>query len=100
MRLIDRARYQFENNIDRSRWGIIMKDHTSHNTQPTAVGDHCRDHGHAISKNNVEVIAREEGWFTCRVREANEIKTRQPTINRYQEVELPAICQRITTVPT
>ena len=31
-----------------------MKDHTSHNTQPTAVGDHCREHGHVIIyKNNV-----------------------------------------------
>ena len=27
-----------------------MKDHTSHNTQPAAVEDHCRDHAHAISK--------------------------------------------------
>ena len=27
----------------------------------------CRDHGHVISKNNVEVLAREEGWFKrCR----------------------------------
>ena len=45
-----------------------MKDHTSHNTQPTAVRDHCREHGHVINKNNVEVLAREEGWFKRKVR--------------------------------
>ena len=65
-----------------------MKDHTSHNTQPTAVGggggDHCREHGHVIRKNNAEVLAREEGWFKRKVREAIKIKTRQPTIHRDQ----------------
>ena len=50
-----------------------MKDHTSHNTQPTEVGDHCREHGNVISKNNVEVLAREEGWFKRKVREAIKI---------------------------
>ena len=66
------------------RYGTRMKDHTSYNSQPTAVGDHCREHGHAINKNNVEVLAREEGWFKRKVREAIEIKTIQPTINRDQ----------------
>ena len=75
-----------------------MKDHTSHNTQPTAVGDHCRDHGHVISKNNVEVVAREEGWFKRKVREAIEIKTLQPTINRDQGFDLPAIYSKILPV--
>ncbi len=75
-----------------------MKDHTSHNTQPTAVGDHCREHGHAISKNNVEVLAREEGWFKRKVCEAIEIKTLQPTINRDQGFDLPAIYSEILPV--
>ena len=68
-----------------------IKDHTSHNTKPTAVGDHCREHGHGINKNNVEVLAREEGWFQRKVREAIEIKTLQPTINRDQGFDLPGI---------
>ena len=77
-----------------------MKDHTRHNTQPTAVGDHCRDHGHVISKtkNNVEVLARDECWFKRKVREAIEIKTIQPTINRDQEFDLPAIYSEILLV--
>ena len=75
-----------------------MKDHTSHSTQPTAVGDHCREHGHVINKNNVEVLAREEGWFKCKVREAIEIKTLQPTINRGQGFDLPAIYSEIRPV--
>ena len=48
---------------NRQNPGNKMKDHTSHNTQPTAVGDHCREHGDVINKNNVEVLAREGGWF-------------------------------------
>ena len=75
-----------------------MKDHTSHNTQPTAVGDHCREHGHVINKNNVEVLAREEGWFKREVREAIEIKTLQPTINRDQGFDLLAIYSEILPV--
>ena len=75
-----------------------MKDHTSHNTQQTAVGDHCREHGHVINKNNVEVLAREEGWFKRKVCEAIEIKTLQPTINRDQGFDLPAIYSEILPV--
>ena len=74
------------------------KDHTSHTSQPTAVGDYCREHGHAINKNNVEVLAREEGWFKRKVREAIEIRTIQPTINRDQGFDLPAIYNEILPV--
>ena len=48
---------------------------------PLLGNDLPRDHGHAISKNNVEVLAKEEGWFKRKVRKAIEINTRQPTIN-------------------
>ena len=75
-----------------------MKDHTSHNFQPTAVGDHCRDHGHVINMNNVVVLAREEGWIKRKVHEAIEIKTIQPTINRDQGFDLPAIYSEILPV--
>ena len=75
-----------------------MKDHTSHNSQPTAVGDLCQDHGHVISKNNVEVLAREEGWLKRKVREAIKIKTIQPIINRDQGFDLPAIYTEILPV--
>ena len=57
-------------------------------SQPIAVGDHCREHGHVISKNNVEVLAREEGWFKRKVREAIKIKTLQPTINEILPVSV------------
>ena len=62
------------------------------------MGDHCREHGHVISKNNVEVLAREEGWFKRKVREAIKIKTPQPTINRDQGFDLPAIYSEILPV--
>ena len=54
--------------------------------------------GHVINKNNVEVLAREEGWFKRTVREAIEIKTLQPTINRDQGFDLPAIYSEILPV--
>ena len=75
-----------------------MKDHTNHSTQPTAMGAHCREHGHVISKNNVEVLAREEGWFKRKVREAIKIKTLQLTINRDQGFDLPTIYSEILPV--
>ena len=62
------------------------------------MGDHCREHGHVINKNNVEVLAREEGWFKRKVREAIEIKTLHPTINRDQGFDLPAIYSEIVPV--
>ena len=43
----------------------------------------------------MEVLAREEGWFKRKVREAIEIKTRQPTINIVQEFDLPDIYREI-----
>ena len=61
-------------------------------------GDHCHEHGHVINKNNVEVLAREEGWFKRKIREAIEIKTLQPTINRDQGYDLPAIYSKILPV--
>ena len=42
-------------------------------------------------KNNVEVLAREEGWFKCKVGEAIKIKTIQLTINQDQGFDLSAI---------
>ena len=75
-----------------------MKDHTTHSTQPTAVRDHCRGHGHVISKNNVEVLAREEGWFKRKVCEAIKIKNLQPSINQDQGFNLPTVYSEILPV--
>ena len=73
-----------------------MKDHTSHNTQPTAVGgggeDHCREHGHVIRKNNVEVPAREEGWFS-----AGSVKPSKSRPDSQPSTEIrDSICPRST----
>ena len=47
---------------------------------------------------NIYCIGREEGWFKRKVREAIEIKTLQPTINRDQGFDLPAIYNEILPV--
>ena len=41
------------------------------------------------------LLARKEGWFKRKIREAIEIKTLQPTINRDQGFDLPAIYSEI-----
>ena len=53
---------------------------------------------HIINKNNVEVLAREEGWFKRKVHETVEIKTILPTINRDQGFDHPAIYNEILPV--
>ena len=74
-----------------------MKDHTSHNTQSTAVGDHCREHGHVINKNNVEVLAREEGWFKRKVRHRNQDSIAnhhpRPGIRPARDLQRNSTCQ-------
>ena len=50
------------------------------------------------SIRTMEVLAREKGWFKRKVREAIEIKTLQPTINRDQGFDLPAIYSEILPV--
>ena len=78
--------------------GLIL---TSHNTQPTAVGDHCREHGHVINKNNVEVLAREEGWFKREVREARDSTCPRSTAKFYLSVShVIAVVRRAVTLVT
>ena len=61
--------------------------------------DHCQEHGHVISKNDVEVLAREEGWCKCKVCEAFESKTRQPTIYHDQGYDLSVIQGELIPFP-
>ena len=42
-----------------------------------------------ITKDRVTVLAREDIWLKRKVREAIEIKIRQPAMNRDQGYELP-----------
>ena len=50
-----------------------MKDHLNLRNPLTAVGEHCAHEHHTITKDSVRVLAREDGWFKRKVREAIEI---------------------------
>ena len=81
-----------------------MKDHLNLRNPLTAVGEHGAHEHHTITKDSVRVLAREDGWFKRKVREAIEIKIGQPAMNRDQGYELPPstmnFCCHVTVVET
>ena len=61
----------------------------------TAVGEHTINTKHTISVHNVKIIAREEHLWKRKIREAVEIKTNAPTLNRDTGYDLPAIFDKL-----
>ena len=49
--------------------------------KPTSVGEHCLNTGHSVSRDNMNVITREEDWLKRKVKEAIYISQKRPTIN-------------------
>ena len=47
----------------------------------TALKTHCRDNGHNVTIDNIEVIAREENSFHLRIKESLLIKRDKPQLN-------------------
>ena len=72
---------------------VRMKEHqrTKGTTPLTAVGEHIHQHKHQINMDNVKIIGGEELFWQRKIREAIEIKTRGPTLNRDSGYELEAI---------
>ena len=67
-----------------------------HNRGDQEAGDACQpspqtDHKHRITIDNVRVLAREEHLWKRKIREAIEIRTQRPTLNRDTGYDLPAI---------
>jgi hypothetical protein len=50
-----------------------------------------RDTGHKISGKDFKVVAREDDEFRRKVREAIEIRTRRPELNRDTGYDLPPV---------
>ena len=69
-----------------------------HVPQPQGWRVRCSAQSSFFEHLHVQVLAREEGWFKRKIREAIEIKTLQPTINRDQGFDLPAIYSEILPV--
>jgi hypothetical protein len=72
---------------------VRLKEHqrTRGKTPPTAVGDHIKKHDHDIDMDHVQIIGREEQFWNRKIREAIEIKTQHPSLNRDSGYELAAI---------
>ena len=69
-----------------------FKEHTATNrTVITAVGEHCKNTGHAMSWDNVKIIGNESSYWKRKIKEAIEIRCQTPQLNRDQGMELPAI---------
>ena len=57
----------------------------------SAIGEHSINHNHQIKIDDVQVIAREDHFWKRKIREAIEIRTQKPTLNRDAGYDLPAI---------
>ena len=77
--------------------GTRIKEHQKKNIpNPTAVADHCATTLHNISSDNVSVIAKEDKFWSRKIREAVEILWEDPNLNRDHGYELPAIYKQLT----
>ena len=61
----------------------------------SAVGEHQMDTGHDIAWEDISVLSVESKDYPRKVREAIEIKSQQPLLNRDQGLELPSLYNRV-----
>ena len=79
-----------------------VKEHTStRRASLTAVGDHCKKTGHSVTWDNVQVLASENNTSRRKIREAIEIASQKPSLNRdIGAYDLPAIYGALLTGST
>ena len=61
----------------------------------SAVGEHQMDTGHDIAWKEISVLGIESKDYPRKIREAIEIRTQHPLLNRDQGMELPALYNRV-----
>ena len=72
--------------------GQRLKEHLkTQGTITSAIGEHISQTGHPISIENVKIIGTESDWHRRRIKEAIEIKSHRPTLNRDGGYELAHI---------
>ncbi len=77
-------------------FGTRLKEHTiakGHTTSATA--EHLKDSGHRIQMDIVRILQREDTTQRRKIKEAIQIYEKQPTLNRYQGIEIQAITLRV-----
>ena len=72
--------------------GIRLKEHikTAGNIT-SAIGEHISQTGHPISIEDVKIVGTESDWHRRKIKEAIEIKTHRPSLNRDGGYELAHI---------
>ena len=70
-----------------------VKEHLSRNS--SAVHEHCKLTGHSVDSSKTKVLATESNTFKRRIREAIEIRLRNPSLNRDNGFELARIYDTI-----
>ena len=70
-----------------------LKEHQSRSN--SAIYEHCDNTGHCITPDTTKVLVSEDHQMKRKVREAIEIKRRQPTLNRDGGLELPPVYNAI-----
>ena len=70
-----------------------VKEHLSRNS--SAVHEHCKLTGHSVDSSKTKVLATESNTFKRRIRDAIEIRLRNPSLNRDNGFELARIYDTI-----
>ena len=70
-----------------------VKEHLSRNL--SAVHEHCMLTGHSVDSSKTKVLATENNTFKCRIREAIEIRLRNPSLKRDNGFKLARIYDTI-----
>ena len=69
-----------------------IKEHSSiKRATLTAVAEHCKEHEHSFTWENISVLAREDNTNRRRIREALEIQQSSASLNRDTGLTLPKI---------
>jgi hypothetical protein len=69
-----------------------VKEHQKlQGTNMTAVGDHLKETGHKLETKNNKILARDDGFWSRKYREAIEIAQARPGLNRDTGLYIPPI---------
>ena len=72
-----------------------LQEHQNRST--SAIHEHLQATGHSFSPQETKILSTEPFLTKRKVKEAIEIKTRRPSLNRDQGFELPPIYNQILT---
>ena len=73
-----------------------LKEHKTRTT--SAVYEHTQTTGHSFTSQDTKVIGSESHYTKRKVREAIEIKTRRPSLNRDTGLDLPPVYDTVLQV--